>query len=217
VSVYYDVTVVGYPNVEFGPIIIAGLRDMYPEILDWISEGSLRTYIVCGCVYLNWCYDGETNDGTFSTCSNPSNTKTATWNFQVANMPMELDWEDFLQHIIGIYEDAIRRSGIDIVEVRIKDVLDAPSLDSWGETVTKDITLDFVFVEEIGADYQSMLTETLTERRMIICNKYKATSIRPRHWTWSGASMTMEHILSVPKNRNKWNGRVYFSCPYGPS
>jgi hypothetical protein len=163
VSVYYDITVLVYPNVDFGSIIIAGLRDMYPEILDWISEGSSRTYIVCGCVYLNWCYDGEMNDGTFSTCSNPSNTETATWNFQVANIPIELDWENSLQYIVGIFEDAIRKSGMDIVEVRINNVLDVPSPDGGGETFTRVITLDFIFVEEIGADYQSIVTETLTE------------------------------------------------------
>ena len=159
VSVYYDVTVVRHPTESLGEIIIAGLRDIHPEIMEWLSGGSSRQYLVC-CVYLNWCIDGGVNDGTFDLCSGGGD-ETVAWTVRFADMPSALDWEGLVRELVRIYEETLMGvERLDIVDVGV-NVVDLPSPDGENETVAKDVTFDFIFIDKFGINFGPFIIETL--------------------------------------------------------
>ena len=158
VSVYYDVTVVRHPTESLGEIIIAGLRDIYPEMMEWLSGGSSRQYLVC-CVYLNWCYDGGANDGTFDLCSGTDDT--VAWTVRFADLPSALDWEGLARELVGIYKETLMGvERLDIVDVEV-NVVDLPSADGGNETVAKDVTFDFIIVDKFDINFGPVINETL--------------------------------------------------------
>ena len=157
-SVYYDVTVVRHPTESLGKIIIAGLRDMYPEIMEWLSGGSSRQYLVC-CVYLNWCYDGGANDGTFALCSGTN--EMVAWTVRFADLPSALNWEGLVRELVGIYKETLMGvERLDIVDVEV-NVFDIPSPDGGNEIVSKIVTFNFTVVDKFGMNFGPVIDETL--------------------------------------------------------
>jgi hypothetical protein len=110
-------------------------------------------------VYLNWCYDGGANDGTFDLCSGTD--ETVAWTVRFADLPSALDWEGLVRELIGIYKETLMGvERLDIVDVEV-NVVDLPYPDGGNETVAKDVTFDFIFIDKSGINFGPFIIETL--------------------------------------------------------
>jgi hypothetical protein len=175
-SVYYDITLVQRNNGEekYGTIIITGLKDIYPEIMEMIAESSSRLYLVYG-VELFWCYDEE-EDGdddmilynTYIMCS--ANTETVAYTIRFDNVPLisqnqtlsTSDWDTLIDEVIGDYRNKLQNvDRLDIVDMRIAGVVNLHPDDGDTNTYTKDVKLDIVVVDRLATDFSPIIKSTL--------------------------------------------------------
>jgi hypothetical protein len=172
-NVYYDITLVQRNNGEekYGPIIITGLKDIYPEIMEMIAESSSRLYLVYG-VELFWCYDDGDDDmilyNTYVMCS--ANTETVAYTIRFDNVPLisqnqtlsTSDWDTLIDEVIGDYRNKLQNvDRLDIVDMRIAGVVNLHPDDGDTNTYTKEVKLDIVVVDRLATDFSPIIKSTL--------------------------------------------------------
>lgn len=169
-SVYYDVTLVQRNGEKYGPIIINGLKDLYPEILEMIAGRSSQMYLVYG-VELFWCYDEDGDDMIYNTsimCS--ANTETVAYTIRFDNVPLvsrnqtltSSDWDGLIDEVIIDYRNTLQGvDRLDIVDIKIADVVNLHPDDGDTNTYTKDVKLDIVVVDRLATDFSPIIKSTL--------------------------------------------------------
>lgn len=170
-NVYYDITLVQRNGgEEYGPIIITGLKDLYPKIMEMIAESSSRLYLVYG-VELFWCYDEDGDDMIYNTyvmCS--ANTETVAYTIRFDNVPLisqnqtltTSDWDTLIDEVIGDYKNTLQGvDRLDIVDMKIVGVINLHPDDGDATTYTKDVKLDIVVVDRLATDFSPIIKSTL--------------------------------------------------------
>jgi len=157
-EIYYDVTVVRHSYKNFGPMIIAGLRTDYDDILKHILDSFGMKYFVFGVDFI-WCTDnGEEETNSFEMCS--MTYETVTVDARLANIPQELDMEKLSDQMVLIYKfmlKGVKRLDIASIEKNIVNV----TTDGEGND-TKDIYFDIQHVRKFGmSSFEPMINARL--------------------------------------------------------
>lgn len=174
-NVYYDVTVVRQPNKEFGPIIIAGLRDSYDIIVQEIEDYTNLKYFAF-VTDLNWCTD-DNGEQSFAICSRGDEIEIVPVKFRLADLPAELNVKDLVRQVIGFFKGTlVGVEKLEIVEIEENKVVD---LSDGGDTI-QDVFLDIVLVRKFDViDFGPAINVKLQNSKNDILNriqKYTDTS-----------------------------------------
>jgi len=158
-DVYFDVTVVKSQQQEqWGPLIIAGIKDSYDIILDRIRQWTDEEYFGYN-IGFNMCTE---NNGSFGMCTSEDERVPAK--FRLSNVPIGygLDINDLIQQVVLIYKDLLKEE-LDIIDIQVSNEINLSS-EGEEETVTKDIFLDIIVKPGIS-DFSPVVNDKLSTSR----------------------------------------------------
>ncbi len=175
ISIYYDVTMINDQMVDFGPIVIDGLRDMYPVISQDINECIGMVYFRYG-VGVNWCIDEVEGGGEFKVCV--ATHPKFTVEFRLANLPLQLkNVDELIQQVVDMYEEVLTPvEELDILTVEMTKVVDLPSSNN---TVTKEVYLE-IADQKFATDADETLDDPVLGRiidKQIQSSKYEILNL----------------------------------------
>jgi hypothetical protein len=175
VSIYYDITMINDQMVDFGPIIIDGLRDMYPSITQDINECTGMVYFRYG-VGVNWCIDEVEGGGEFEVCV--ATHPKVTVEFRLSKMPLQLkNVDELIQQVVEIYEEVLMPvEELDILTVEMTNVVDLPSSNN---TVTKEVYVEIAdqkFVIDADETMDNPVFRSIIEKQ-IQSSKYEILNL----------------------------------------